>query len=206
MKRLIISPHMDDESMGCGGLLAKFPEECTVVVVAEGDETRRREFANAMKTLGVTKTIELGFPDGSVNDHMTEIVRKLDEICSDLEPDELYLPYPSLHQDHIAAYEAGMRTARLSMSPNHWAAPGVYVYDVAVYDINMYPSDLRWNVFEPLTEEEVDQKAAACLAYESETPSETHPIHAIKNLAAGLGQVRGVAFAEQYALVRYVRK
>ena len=31
---------MDDESLGCGGLLAKHPDECTVVTVASGDETR----------------------------------------------------------------------------------------------------------------------------------------------------------------------
>ena len=31
MKRLVISPHMDDESMGCGGLLAKYGPECLVL-------------------------------------------------------------------------------------------------------------------------------------------------------------------------------
>lgn len=41
--------------------------------------------------------------------------------------------------------------------------------------------------------------------YESETPGENHPINAIRDLAAGLGRVRGVADAEQCALVRHVR-
>ena len=59
MQRLVIAPHMDDESMGCGGLLAKFPDECTVVVVAAGDETRSREFRSAMEVLGVRRTREL---------------------------------------------------------------------------------------------------------------------------------------------------
>lgn len=205
MRRLVIAPHMDDESMGCGGLLAKFPAECTVVVLAAGDATRRREFARAMDVLGVSQTRELDLPDGAVGAEMPALVRLLDEICAELEPDELYLPFPSLHQDHIAAYEAGMRTARLSMSPGHWAAPSVLVYDVAVYDVNLYPSDLRWNTFEPLTAEQADRKARACLCYESEIPGENHPITAIKDLAAGLGRVRGVAYAEQYALVRHVR-
>ena len=98
-----------------------------------------------------------------------------------------------------------MRTARLSMSPEHWSAPSVLVYDVAVYDVNLYPSDLRWNTFEPLSEEQAERKARACRCYESEIPGENHPITAIKDLAAGLGRVRGVAYAEQYALVRHVR-
>ncbi len=25
MRRLVVAPHMDDESLGCGGLLAKHP-------------------------------------------------------------------------------------------------------------------------------------------------------------------------------------
>ncbi|MDO4918419.1 PIG-L deacetylase family protein [Kocuria sp.] len=200
MRRLVIAPHMDDESMGCGGLLAKFPEECTVAVLADGDATRRREFARAMEVLGVTAVRELRLPDGTVGADMPGLVRLLDGLCDELEPEELYLPFPSLHQDHIAAYEAGMRSARLSMSPGHWAAPSVFVYDVA-----LYPTDLRWNTFEPLTAEQADRKARACLCYESETPGENHPITAIKDLAAGLGRVRGVAYAEQYALVRHVR-
>ena len=205
MRRLVIAPHMDDESMGCGGLLAKFPDECTVVVVAAGDEIRSREFRSAMEVLGVRRTRELNLPDGAVGADMPALVRRLDEICAQLRPDELYLPFPSLHQDHISVYEAGMRTARLSMSPEHWSAPSVLVYDVAVYDVNLYPSDLRWNTFEPLSEEQAERKARACRCYESEIPGENHPITAIKDLAAGLGRVRGVAYAEQYALVRHVR-
>ena len=64
-----------------------------------------------------------------------------------------------------------MRSARLSMSPDHWVPDSVLVYDIAVYDVNLYPSDLRWNVFEALTEEQADLKAAACAAYASENPA-----------------------------------
>jgi N-acetylglucosamine malate deacetylase 1 len=32
MKRLVLAPHCDDETLGCGGLLAKYPDECGVVV------------------------------------------------------------------------------------------------------------------------------------------------------------------------------
>lgn len=205
MRRLVISPHMDDESMGCGGLLAKYPQECTVAVMADSGPVRHAEFDRAMELLGVQDTRALGLPDGTLSTDMPRLVGEIDRLCAQLRPDELYLPYPSLHQDHIACYEAGMRSARLSMSAEHWSPRSVYVYDVAVYDVNLYPTDLRWNVFESLTEEQADQKAAACRAYASETPSENHPITAIKDLAGGLGRVRGIAYAEQYALVRTVR-
>lgn len=206
VKRVIIAPHMDDESMGCGGLIAKYPDECAVVTVADSGEVRSREHDEAMRILQVQHTINLGFEDGETPQHMTALVRALDEVLADLQPEELYLPFPSLHQDHIAVYEAGLRACRISMSPDHWFPPNVYVYDIAVYDVNLYPTDLRWNVFEALSEAHIDAKTAACQAYQSEIPTEVHPINSVRQIAAAVGHVRLCDYAEQYALVRAVRR
>ena len=206
VRRLILAPHMDDESMGCGGLMAKFPDECVVVTVTDSGATRAAEHARAMDILGISDTRNLGFEDGVTDQHMTDLVRAIDAVLGEVRPDELYLPFPSLHQDHIAVYEAGMRSARVSMSADHHFPPSVFVYDIAAYDVNLYPTDLRWNVFESLTEEQVTKKALACTAYQSEIPSEIHPINSVKQLAAAAGLVRLMAYAEQYALVRQVRR
>lgn len=206
MRRLVIAPHMDDESLGCGGLLAKHAEDATVVVVTQSGATRRAEHARAMGLLRISDFRCLEFEDGTTQQHMAELVGRIDEVMSDVKPEEVYLPFPSLHQDHIGVYEAGMRSARLSMSPDHWVPNSVLVYDIAVYDVNLYPSDLRWNVFEALTEEQADMKAAACDAYASENPGGAHPMNSIKEIAATVGHMRKVDFAEQYALVRQVRR
>lgn len=206
MRRLVIAPHMDDESLGCGGLLAKYPDESTVVVVTQSGEERRSEYEAAMHVLGVSDARCLDYEDGTTQHVMTDLVGRLDEVMADVRPDEVYLPFPSLHQDHIGVYEAGMRSVRLSMSPGHWVPDGVLVYDIAVYDVSLYPSDLRWNVFEALTEEQADLKAAACAAYASENPGGAHPMNSIKEIAATVGHMRKVQFAEQYALVRQVRR
>ena len=206
MRRLVIAPHMDDESLGCGGLLAKYPDEATVVVVTQSGERRRSEHKTAMSVLGVGDARCLEYEDGTTQQVMTELVGKLDDVMADVRPDEVYLPFPSLHQDHIGVYEAGMRSARLSMSPGHWVPNSVLVYDIAVYDVSLYPSDLRWNVFEALTEEQADLKATACAAYASENPGGAHPMNSIKEIAATVGHMRKVPFAEQYALVRQVRR
>ncbi len=206
MKRLVIAPHMDDESMGCGGLMAKYPDECAVVTVTDSGSVRAGEHTRAMEILGVSESRHLGFEDGQTAQHMSDLVRALDEVMAELRPDEVYLPYPSLHQDHIAVYEAGMRSSRVSMSSAHWFPPSVFVYDIAVYDVNLYPSDLRWNVFESLDQGHIDRKTAACQAYQSEIPTEVHPINSVRQIAAAVGHVRLLEFAEQYALVRQVRR
>lgn len=204
MKRLVLAPHCDDETLGCGGLLAKYPDT-GVLVVADPDPERRSEFDRAQKLLGFTDACFLGFKDGYVGVDMHSLVGALDEVVSELRPEELYLPFPSMHQDHIAVYEAGIRAGRLSMNPDHWFTPSIYVYDVAAYDVNMYPTDLKWNVFEPLSEDQVNAKVAALKEYSSQAVVGPHPINGIKELAQASGHARHLDYAEPFALIRLVR-
>ena len=205
VRRLIVAPHADDESLGCGGLLAKYPEECAVVVLAHPDDVRAKEFAVAQQILGYKTAFFLDQSDGSVGERMHDLVGLLDRVMVMCRPEEVYLPYPSVHQDHVAAYEAGVRSARLSMSAGHWFPPTVMVYDVAAYDLQLYPTDLRWNFFEALDEEDIERKCEAVGAYASQQVQGPHPLNGIKQAAHALGSARQVAYAEQFALVRAVR-
>ena len=203
--RLIVAPHADDEALGCGGLLAKYGPDSAVVVLARPDDVRYAELVRARAVLGYAELYLLDLVDGSVGDDMHDLVGQLDSLLSACRPEELYLPYPSAHQDHIAAYEAGMRTARLSMTEGHWFPPSVLVYDVPAYDVSLYPSDLRWNVFESLERQHVDAKARAVEAYDSQRVTGPHPANDVRQQAASHGSARRVAWAERYALVRAVR-
>ena len=203
--RLIVAPHCDDEVLGCGGLLAKYPDECAVVVLAEPDTVRRKECEEAAAVLGYGARHYACIPDGYVGADMHSLVGQLDRLLADLRPHELYLPYPSMHQDHIAGYEAGVRASRLSMSGGHWFTPSVYVYDVAAYDVTLYPTDLKWNVFESLTEEQIDRKVRAAAQYASQEVVGPHPANNLKGHARAIGSARQVGWAEQYAMVRMVR-
>jgi LmbE family N-acetylglucosaminyl deacetylase len=205
VKRLVLAPHCDDETLGCGGLLAKHPDECVVVVCAAPNEVRRKEFEVAREILGYDEALFLGLEDGNIGADMHALVGLLDEVVADLRPQEMYLPFPSMHQDHIAVYEAGVRAGRLSMSEGHWFTPSLFVYDVAAYDVVLYPTDLRWNVFESLDEEHIDRKVDALSAYSSQAVTGPHPINSVKQQAGVIGNARQVSWAEPYALVRKVR-
>lgn len=205
MRRLVLAPHCDDETLGCGGLLAKYPKETSVVVIAMPDEVRRKEFDVAHEILGYGTSVFLGMSDGSIGENMHDLVAILDQVVADFRPDEMYLPFPSIHQDHTAAYEAGIRAGRLSMTEGHWFTPSLYVYDVAAYDVTLYPTNLEWNVFESLAEECIDKKVAALSAYASQAVTGPHPVNSIKQQAAVIGHARQVNWAEPYSLVRGVR-
>ncbi|KQX75832.1 hypothetical protein ASD10_11990 [Aeromicrobium sp. Root472D3] len=201
----MVAPHADDESFGCGGVLAKYPEHSAVVVVAAADEDRRLECKRAQEVLGYRETHFLDLVDGAVGTDMHRLVGLLDDVLNISRPLELYLPYPSMHQDHVATYEAGMRAARLSMTPGHWFPPTVLVYDVAAYDVDLYPTNLQWNVFEPLAEDAIDLKVEAVRSYMSQQVAGPHPANGIKQTAHAIGSARQLHWAEQFALVRTVR-
>lgn len=205
MKRIIIAPHCDDETLGCGGLLAKFPTECGVVVLAQPDDVRRKEFEEARHTLGYKHTEFLNLRDGYVGADMHALVGALDGVLGRLRPDEMYLPFPSMHQDHIAAYEGGVRASRLSMSQGHHFTPSVFVYDVAAYDLDLYPNDLKWNVFESLDLAHVEKKMEALCCYSSQAITGPHPVNSTLQQAQTLGAGRQLPFAERFALIREVR-
>ena len=205
MKRLVFAPHADDETMGCGGVLAKY-DDVVVCVAAAMEEQREKEFAAAMGVLGVPEShrVALGWPDGSVGEHPKELVSIFDRVVESVKPDVVYVPFPSMHQDHIAVYEAGIRACRTSMS-GHWSPAAVLVYDDVAYDMQLYPTDVRWNRVEALDGAEIDAKVEAMNCYGSQLPSqEEHPALAMKDNARALGSAHGVTYGERFGVLRDV--
>ena len=75
---LVIAPHPDDESIGTGGLLLMYPQNCMIIVATNGaragnqtDRTgmaleREREFCRAMNISGIKNYVFLRNQDGEL--------------------------------------------------------------------------------------------------------------------------------------------
>ncbi|MGQ9539367.1 MAG: PIG-L deacetylase family protein, partial [Candidatus Bathycorpusculaceae bacterium] len=142
-KVVVIAPHPDDETFGCGGTIAKkISEGCEVFVVVMTDGRyaflnvlgidvdptpeelkvmRKEEVKRATRILGVPEgsLIFLDFVDGTLKENQKEAKEKVIEILREKHPDEVYIPYKrDGHPDHRAAYKIVKRALKkLAGSP-----------------------------------------------------------------------------------------
>lgn len=96
-KCLVIAPHPDDESIGCGGTMAFYPKNFNVICLTHGDDERRQEFENAMNYLNVEHKI-LNFKDKHISENYEEF-SKIDFNGFNY----IFIPYIyDQHNDHKA--------------------------------------------------------------------------------------------------------
>jgi LmbE family N-acetylglucosaminyl deacetylase len=131
---LVIAPHPDDETLGCGSTIARKTaagSSVSVCVVSDGgalptDEmspaelvaTRQEHLAEACAILGVNQNdiSLLGFPDSGLAQAGGELVAAISEVIEGVKPDEIFLPTRhDVHPDHQTvnrvALEAVARSA-----------------------------------------------------------------------------------------------
>ncbi|PYK98035.1 MAG: hypothetical protein DME19_14070 [Verrucomicrobia bacterium] len=119
MNVLVIAPHPDDESIGCGGTLclhARRGDPITVAYLTSGELglkhlarnkarlTREREAARAARILGVSRLLFLRLPDWFVGENVDKAANKLVPFLKSAKPELIYLPHVrEWHPDHKAA-------------------------------------------------------------------------------------------------------
>jgi len=127
---LVVAPHPDDETIGCGGTIRrKTLAGCavTVVIAADGgDTTRRAECIEACRRLGVPEAsvIFLGFPDGDLAGHRAELQVRLRSLLAELRPSEVFGPAAvDNHADHRTLAEATRDACSASGQPALYEYP-----------------------------------------------------------------------------------
>lgn len=136
-KVVVLAPHMDDETIGCGGTLAlhvRAGAEVAAVFLTDGrhgtsslaglsGEARRREeqalvarrkdeARAALAKLGVADVLFLDVEDGTLA-ASTEVVRRLRQALERLRPEIVYVPsFLEEHPDHRAASRVLVEAAR----------------------------------------------------------------------------------------------
>jgi len=117
---LILAPHPDDETIGCGGTIALYAlrgADVRLIVISNAKklssavtnsnwdlmEIRKQEAIQASKVLGIGEVQFWDFPDGELDVFTTEIWCKVDALTREFLPDIVFAPSPlDHHKDHIA--------------------------------------------------------------------------------------------------------
>ncbi|HVF25283.1 MAG TPA: PIG-L family deacetylase, partial [Anaerolineales bacterium] len=121
---VIVAPHMDDEALACGGLIAKLPDEQRVHIIyatdgmkspapiMAGDEitpdlgkVRMHESVQAMKLLGVPEQnlYFLSLPEAQLRENFSVLQKALSEKLKQLAPQYIFAPFRyDRHLDHLA--------------------------------------------------------------------------------------------------------
>lgn len=114
---LVVAPHPDDETIGCGGTMAMLADagaDVKVVVATDGEATigsphppegtaalRRAEAEAACAVLGVPAPVFLGLPDGGLAERVPALASGLRRVHDALDPQLVLTPWPlDRHPDH----------------------------------------------------------------------------------------------------------
>lgn len=166
---LVFSPHADDAELGCGGYIARCVDQGSIVcvVVATVGKTkflhldkavtgaqRLHEFYASMVVLGVHQTHVLteGF-DSKLNMYpMGDLVAKLDELQEEFKPDEVLIPLPSSHQDHVYCWDVGVAATRPSTSKHQPSVVAAYEYPSTCWGSGAEASSFRGGIYVDISE------------------------------------------------------
>jgi len=214
---MIIAPHMDDEVLGCGGVILKHKEngDCVrVVFVAnriynhrfegEKNDIQKLHALNAKGILGYDDAIFIGLHDERLDVALQDIIIPIENVIDRIRPEVVYIPFRGdNNQDHRAVYDA-MRVVIRPISVN---SPKTVLMYEAPSSTDQSPPLIE-NMFMPnyfvdITQY-IEKKTKAISCYEMEKRCYPHPRseEAIKILAQKRGIESGFRFAESFMILR----
>jgi LmbE family N-acetylglucosaminyl deacetylase len=169
---LVLSPHPDDDILGCGGTLVKHKKAghtITSVTLTDGSlgdpsfpdrasliQEREKESERAAKIIGISRCVFLREKDQEL-ESKASVIRKIENLLDEIKPDLVYLPFfLDNHPDHVATHKIFYQVAENNPAPNNccfyetWAPlyPNILVdtsaeMDLKVRAIGEYKTQLK---------------------------------------------------------------
>ena len=108
----VLAPHMDDETLGCGGVIALADDPIVIFGCWSRDEGI--EVDDVSKILGYRYEVlyDKSYEARFLSIDRRELVGRIEEVLHREQPDRVFVPSPSYHQDHSVLFDAGVAATR----------------------------------------------------------------------------------------------
>jgi len=216
MKVLVIAPHPDDETLGCGGTLFRHRKEGDqlfwAIVTGISEDTgwpksvvkkRDAEIDAVAKIYGFSNVFNFFLPTTKLDTFpLSNLIEKITEVYKKAEPEIIYMPYAyDVHTDHQIITKALQSTIKWF---RHHHLQRVLMYETpSETEFNfMGKNTFNPNVFVNISNH-LNDKIEAMQIYESEIGDFPFPRSekTIRSLAAFRGSQCGYEAAEAFELV-----
>ncbi|MBU2896868.1 PIG-L deacetylase family protein [Vibrio hepatarius] len=217
---LIVAPHADDETLGCGGSILKFIDQGYIVhwllvtgmtdkagFTAQQIRARKLEIEKVSKAYGFSQTHQLEFPPAQLETRPKgEVIGSISQVINRLEPELVFTVYRNdAHSDHEIVYDAVMSATKSFRYP---FVKKVLAYEtLSETDFGLKPEDggFKPNVFIDITDY-LEEKLDILAMFESEVHD--FPFPRSRVALEALARVRGVQCnseaAESFMLIKEI--
>ena len=218
---LVIAPHPDDETLGCGGTLLRHIAEGDaahwLIMTAATEErgfdrdritSRDAEIRAVAAAYGFAQTHRADFATTRLDTvPMADLVGAVSQVIGRIQPDTLYLPYRNdAHSDHAAVFDAAVACCKSFRYPS---VKRVYVYEtLSETEFGLRPDDpgFRANLFVD-TAAWLDQKINIMRMFAGELGNFPFPRseQCIRAQAMLRGSQAGTTAAEAFMILKEIR-
>ena len=200
---VVLAPHMDDETLGCGGVLALASDPLVIFGVESRDDGV--EVADVAAELGFRYRVLYGpeWEARMLSLDRRDLVGRVDEVLHDEQPARVLIPSPSYHQDHTVMFEVGLAATRpLSRAGYVATSVAAYEYPGSAWSHDGREMDLNQYVdIDPV----IDRKLAAVRLYsKSQRGRAIIDPEVVTGWARLRGSFVGIGHAEAFRLLRSV--
>jgi len=220
MRVLVVAPHPDDETLGCGGSLLRHKYEgdelywCIVTTISknlgwsqEAIKKRKNEIQLIGKKYNFTDVFNFKLPTTKIDTlPISQLVQNISDVYRKIEPEIIYMPFINdIHTDHQIIAKALQSTIKWF---RHSYIKKVLMYETLSETENNFfqEKSFKPNVFVDISQY-LDEKVEAMKIYEDEIGHFPFPRSEknIRALATVRGSQSGFTAAEAFELI-YQRK
>jgi|TARA_B110000090_G_scaffold21268_1_gene21041 LmbE family N-acetylglucosaminyl deacetylase len=216
---LILSPHADDEILGCGGAISRLSREgydINVLILTNANDGApeiyskkdikkiRDESKLANEFIGTKKLFFENLPALTLNQYpLYKISNIIEKYILKIKPEIVFIPSSNdIHEDHKIIFKA----AKVSLRPNKKSnVKKILSYEVlSETEWNENEKAFSPNYFVKLNKLNINNKIKAFLKYKSQVKKFPHPRS--KEAILSLSRVRGSQVFAEYAEAFRVEK